>query len=122
MAECFSKYDCLNFDGHKTEATVDDGHDTEATIHDGLEDALVEDPNMEGRSLMDDNEGSNLEKEEINDPFETRGNTMNIKDPGGIEHEILLRKAGTPLYEGSSLNRLTLTLTLLVCCTTFHRT
>ena len=25
VAECFSKYDCLNFDGHKTEATIHDG-------------------------------------------------------------------------------------------------
>ena len=33
VAECFSKYDCFNFNGHKTEAT----------IHDGLGPALVED-------------------------------------------------------------------------------
>ena len=69
---------------------------------------------------MDDNEGSDSEKEEMNDPLETRGSTINIKDPSVIDHEILLREAGTPLYEGSPLNRLTSTLMLLVCCTTFY--
>lgn len=55
----------------------------------------------------------------MNDPMEKRGSTMNMKDPSWIDHGILLREAGTPLYEGSTSNRLTSTLMLLVCCTTF---
>ena len=53
VAKCFSKYDCLNFDGHKTEAT----------IHDGLRDELVEDPKREDGFITNDNECSNEERE-----------------------------------------------------------
>ncbi len=109
VAECFSKYDCLNFGGHEIEAN----------IYDGLGPALVEDPKEDDGSPMTNPEGSDEEREEMNDPLETRGMTMNIKDPSGIDHDILLHEAGTPLYEGSPSNRLTSTLMLLVCCTTF---
>ena len=97
VAECFSNYDCLNFDRLETEAT----------IHDRIGDALVEDPKGEDGFTTNVNEGSDEEREEMNDPMETRGSTMNNKDPSGIDHEILLREAGTPLYEGSLSNRLT---------------
>ena len=105
VAECFSKYDCLNFGGHETEATT----------HDGQGHALVED--LKGR--MTNPERSDEEREIMIDPLKTRGRTINIKDPSGIDHEILLHEVGTPLYEGSPSNRLTLILMLLVCCTTF---
>ena len=95
VAECFSKYDCINFDGNKTEDN----------IHDGVGDAIVADPNGEEGSPMEGNKGSNSEKEEMNDPLERRLSTMNMKDPGGIDHKILLREAGTPLYKGSPSNR-----------------
>ena len=81
--------------------------------------ALVEDPKKDDGSPMTNHEGSDEEREEINDPLETRGRTMNIKDPSGIDHDILLHEVGTPLYEGSPSNRLTSILMLLVCCTTF---
>jgi hypothetical protein len=108
VGECFSKYDCINFDGNETQDN----------IHVGLGNAMVEYSDGEDRSPMESHEGSDSEKEEMNDPMERRS-TMNMKDPGGIDHEILLREAGTPLYEGSPSNRLTSTLLLLVCCTTF---
>ena len=81
--------------------------------------ALVEDPKGEDGSPMTNPEGSDEEMDEINDSLETRGRTMNIKDPSGIDHEILLHEVGTPLYEGSPSNRLTSTLMLLVCYITF---
>ena len=51
--------------------------------------------------------------------METRGTTTNINDPSGIALDNLLREARTPLYAGSSSNRLTSILMLLSCCTTF---
>ena len=76
-------------------------------------------PDGEDGFPTNDNEGSDEEREDNNNPMETRGTTMNIKDPTGIDLEILLREAKTPLYLGSTFNRLTSTLMLLVCCTTF---
>ena len=76
---------CLKFDGHEIEAI--------ATIHDGLGHALVEDPKGDDGSLMNDPEGSDKGMEEIKDPLETRGRTMNIKDPSGMDHAILLHEA-----------------------------
>ena len=58
----------------------------------GVGDAMVEGPNGEEGSQMEDNEGSDLEKEEMNDPLERRGSTMNMKDPGGLDYEILYAK------------------------------
>ena len=109
VAECFNEYDCLNFDRHEIEAT----------IHDGPGPAWVEDLKWEDGSPMNDPEGSDKENEKLNDPLKTRGRTMNIEDPSGIDHEIFLHEAGTPLYGGNPSNRLTSTLMLLVCCTTF---
>ena len=42
VVKCFSKYDCLNFGGHESEAN----------IHDGLGPALVEDPKGEDGEPM----------------------------------------------------------------------
>ena len=109
VVECFSKYDSLNFGEHKTETN----------IHDGLGCALVEDPKGHDGSPMTNPEGSDEERVEMNNPLKTRERTINIKDPSGIDHEILLYKVGFPLYERSPSNRLTSTLMLLVCCTTF---
>ena len=68
---------------------------------------------------MNNNEGSDEEMEEMNDPMDTRGSTINMKDLSGIVHKILLREAGTLNNGGSPLNRLTTTLMLQLCCTTF---
>ena len=59
VAECFSKYDCLNFGGHEIETN----------IHDGPGRALVEDPKGEDGSPMTDPEGSDEEMKEMNDPL-----------------------------------------------------
>ena len=109
VAECFNKYDNINFEGCKTKTT----------IHDGVKDAMVEDHRREDGFSINDNEGSDEEGEGKNGPMESDGSTMNIKDPTSIDPEILLCEAGTPLYPGCSLNHLTSTLMLLVSCTTF---
>ena len=109
VAECFGKYDSLNFDGHEPQAT----------IHEGLGTALVDDNEGGDGLATNDTEGSDDERQEMNDPMETRGSTVNSEDPSGVDHFILLNEAGTPLYEGSPSNRLTSTLLILLCCTTF---
>lgn len=110
VADCFNKYDNVNLGGSETIPTHDDGVDD--VVHEAAhcpEDGFV----------LSDNEGSDDETEERNNPMESRGTTMNMNDPSGIAVDILLRDAKTPLYVGSSSNRLTSTLMLLVCCTTF---
>ena len=64
-------------------------------------------------------EGSENGMEDNNDPMESSGTTMNIKDPSGIVLDVLLSEARTPLYAGSSSDRLTSILMVLNCCTTF---
>ena len=109
VAECFNKYENVNFG--KCE--------TDNTIHVGADDALVEEPDGEDGFPTNANESSDDEREDNNDPMETRGTTMNIEDPSGVDLETLLREARTALYPGSTSNRLTSTLLLLLCCTTF---
>ena len=53
VEECFSKYDCLNFDENKIEPT----------IHYGLGDALVDDPKKEDGFPLINPEGSNEDRE-----------------------------------------------------------
>ena len=109
VAECFNKYDNVNLGGCETNPS----------IHDGANNELVEVPVEDDGFPMIDNEGSDDEREDNNDPMETRGTTTNINDPSGIALDNLLCEARTPLYAGSSSNRLTSILMLLNCCTTF---
>jgi len=109
VVECFNMYDNVNLGGCETNPSIHDG------VDDAVDEALVEDEGFP----MSDNEGSVGEREDNNDPLETRGTTMNMEDPSGIALDSLLCEVKTPLYAGSSSNRLTSTLLLLVCCTTF---
>jgi hypothetical protein len=110
VAECFNKYDNVNLGGSDTNPSMHDGFDVEFN---------------EMAPVWDDaftpshDEGSENGMEDNNDPMESSGTTMNIKDPSGIVLDVLLREARTPLYAGSSSNRLASILMVLNCCTTF---
>ena len=109
VAEYFNKYDNKNFVGCKTETTIHG-------IHEGV---VIDAYKKDNGFLMNDSECSNEEKEGMNDPIETRRSTDNIKDPTGIDLEILLCEVETPLNPSSPSNRLTSTLMLLMFCTAF---
>ena len=110
VAECFNKYDNVNLGGY----------DTNPSIHDGVDVEFNEVPPVGDDGFPPrDNEGSDDGMEDNNDPMESSGTAMNIKDPSGIVLDTLLHEANTPLYAGSSSNRLTSILMILVCCTTF---
>ena len=109
VAECSNKFDYFNFNRDVIEIT----------IRDKLEDALVEDLKGEASFCMNNNEGSDGEMKEMNDHMEKIRSTMDNKVPTNIDQKFLLHEAETPLHAGSPLKRLTLTLMLLVWCTTF---
>jgi hypothetical protein len=71
VAECFNKYDNVNFDGCETKTT----------IHDRVLDALVEDPNEEDNLPMNDNGSSNEEREEITTLWKQKGLLSTSRTP-----------------------------------------
>ncbi len=109
LAECFNKYDNVNLGGGENNHS----------IHDGIDEEFVEAPVGDDDFPRNDPEGSDDARDGINDPMEARGTSCTIDDPSGIALDTLLREARTPLYAGSSSNRLTSILLILVCCTTF---
>lgn len=68
---------------------------------------------------MEDNNNSEEGVNTNNDQMEREGTFATVKDPTGVDMEVLLREAQTPLYGGSTSNCLTSSLMLLVSCTTF---
>jgi len=109
VTNCFNKYDTINVTGQRIDNIE----------HDPPEDAPAEDPSMGHGLPVQDIDNVNDGVDANNDPVEREGTSTNVKDPVGVDMNVLLREAQTPLYAGSIANRLMSTLMLLVSCTTY---
>jgi hypothetical protein len=109
VVECFNKYDNINVNGQGIEKITTCA----------VEDAPVEDFGGEDNFSMQDNDNTYEAVDASNDAMEREGTSTNMNDPTSVDMEVLLREAQTPLYAGSTSNRLTSTLMLLVSCITF---
>jgi len=110
VTECFNKYDNINFIGQGTKNIE----------HDPSKDAPVEAPSMEHGLPMQDIDNVDDGVYANNDPIEREGTFTNVRDLVGVDINVLLREAQTPLYTRSTVNRLTSPLLLLVSCTIYE--